>query len=494
MEDQKQAQNNQQINNSSQKIATLQQIPQNQSKGKINWRVISIVIFFLLLTGSLTTYFLLKKNDKKDIPKYQLTPKLVTPTGTKQEEPITVSNWETYSNKNYGFSFKYPREYQLSENLKNRKPSERMEFGLSLDQYTLDTQQPTITLMIQRGTFAMQAILQQIRSQSIEKNYGEIDYLNEDKYILIHDESKVINGITFTKLERFIPKNAPLRFHTEYYTKIEGNTIIIVAEYNDKFKDREAGDIDGIIKTLKFHQQSKTSELKPLDNVWNLYSNQDYGFSIKVPKEVADAPCEWSREKGDHSYRINWGKYGSISVPIKVLEDDNKIYITEEWVYQLTGETKENGKSFYSNCEKRETDLELLGYENRFPLEKGKWLLKPFTWEITTKRVKNDKEINFFIKDYFGEGCELGEKKESSHPGVLVLEINGYYNEKTNEINPNCMLNYMYVLRYIPKTKTVFAWSGGQEATFQVSDRDKGLFKEPIYDNEMVESFAVVEQ
>jgi len=202
------------------------------------------------------------------------------------------------------------------------------------------------------------------------------------------------------------------------------------------------------------------SELKSLDNLWNLYSNYKFGFSIKIPKETR--ALYGSCRSGD--------QVEEPMSPVKVFEEGNKIYIAREFDYEFTDYYKMGEKVFYQNCQKKKNDL-----------SQHNGVL----WELLVKEVKNEQELESFIKERFGSGCSLGEKRPQR--GALRVSIEGYFDEKTKEINPECMLNHLYVLMYIPQRNIAVAWSGGQDALFT------GRNPETMYDNEMIDSFAVVQ-
>jgi len=228
------------------------------------------------------------------------------------------------------------------------------------------------------------------------------------------------------------------------------------------------------VQTKPTSTLTQESELVSLNNIWNLYTNHKLGFSIKVPK-ISDggAPCVWKGEdEGDHSYRPALG-----SVPVKIFEDENEIYISREYRYNLTGETKEESglgfRSFFSGCEKEMIALDMLRSE------------KPQAWNIISGKVANDQELETFIDKHFHPSCRLGEKKPSSQTGVFDVIIQGTNPEMGVE-NNTCWLNYAYVLKYSPEKQRAYTWDLGQALNFCIDNW------KTCYDSEMKDSFNVL--
>jgi len=220
---------------------------------------------------------------------------------------------------------------------------------------------------------------------------------------------------------------------------------------------------EAIISTPTLAAQ-KEPTLVSLDNTWNLYTNYQLGFSLKVPKiSTGAAPCAWNDKNGDHSYRPASGP-----VPVKIFEEPNGIYVDHEYTYKLTGETKENNRSFFSGCDKETITLSSLKSERQ-------------TWHIISEKVTNNQELLAFVKKNFQPGCEIAGKKPSSQTGVFDVEVKDERPPETSE----CFLNYMYVLRYIPEKGVAFTWDMGQEVKFY-SDNNAS------YDGEMLKSFLVL--
>ncbi len=191
--------------------------------------------------------------------------------------------------------------------------------------------------------------------------------------------------------------------------------------------------------------------LSSIDNTWNKYTNPTLGFSLKVLKNMIEpyGQCNYVNTSGDHSYRPR-----PTSVPVKIFETTDNVYIASEFFYKLTGETKENGKSFFSGCDKvTNTAVIVADRQNYF---------SP-AWRIVIKNITNDAELTQFLKDRYGQGCSLGEKKPTSQSGVFNIVIKG---DGKDLSETQCPINFATAVKYYPAKQKVAAWDLGQACTF----------------------------
>lgn len=214
-------------------------------------------------------------------------------------------------------------------------------------------------------------------------------------------------------------------------------------------------------------EATKEPEIVSLDKTWNQYTNYKLCFSLKVPKRArGDDRCEWSTKDGDHSYRPTTPEL----VDTKIFEDQKDVFVTLSYQYRLTGETVENNRHYYSDCQKIYSSIET-AEKDPFP-----------HWYIKTRKINNDQELETFIKSNYGAGCQLGEKKPSKQAGVFDVEIKG---DGKDLDQTACPLNFMYVLKYAPLKNLVFNWNMGQSSAFvDLNNKD--------YDSEMLASFKIL--
>ena len=210
---------------------------------------------------------------------------------------------------------------------------------------------------------------------------------------------------------------------------------------------------------------------------WKTYVSSELGFSIKYPQMVYRA------------YKCDSKK--PFYVPLRVFEDKESgiIYITEEYYYKGKYDSELN--KYTGPCEKIMNSLELLQKEKE-EMQKGEFSLwwKPFLgWAISTGNIKNENELNKFIKDNYSSGC-FAESRNSwqQQAGVYEIKLNGFKDAKGNNTdlgNAVCPVNYVYKILYISEKDKVMSVKLGQECNFRTN-----LTKNyKCYDDKMINSF-----
>lgn len=220
-------------------------------------------------------------------------------------------------------------------------------------------------------------------------------------------------------------------------------------------------------------QTSTAPEVSPrfisLDANWNKYDDPIAGFSLKVPKLMIEpyASCKYVDTAGDHSYRPQEG-----SVPVKFFLDKGIVYLAAEYTYKLGGETKDaSGRTYYSKCDKTPNTVAILADRENYHSPQ---------WQIVIKTISSDAELEQFLKNRYGEGCKLGEKKPFVQEGVFDIQILG---DGLDLSETKCPINYMTKVLYYPAGKKVAAWDIGQACGFAYPDFDN------CKDTEMTDSF-----
>ena len=193
---------------------------------------------------------------------------------------------------------------------------------------------------------------------------------------------------------------------------------------------------EDIDQTLNLNVAIQTgSTIEPIDGTWELYTNYDLGFSLKVLKEVES--------------------YGEL----EIIEDGDIVYLVgdKEYSYDLILESLASTG----------TDFERV---------------QGIPWAILVKEVSNDSELDNFLKQKYGSGCSLGEKTVSGQTGVFDIQIQG---DGKNLGETECPLNFATIVKYTPSKGLVASWDIGQDVNFFVDG--EGV------DNEMIESFQFIE-
>jgi cell division protein FtsL len=257
----------------------------------------------------------------------------------------------------------------------------------------------------------------------------------------------------------YIWQNSKLQNLQQEINSLE-NQIKLIQQLEDQDNNLESS-----VENNNLNEISNTSSLDSIDSIWNLYTNNEYGFSIKVPKKVFHnygSMCDWQTD----SYRPKGG-----IVPVKIFEEDNKIYVSSEYFYALSGETIEDGKHYYSECNRITNSLSHL---------KNKEYFQQLSWEFIVSDANNDIDLENFIKERYGNGCKLGNKNPSAQEGVFDILIQG---DGKDLSETECPLNYATVLKYHPEKNLVISWDLGQAYTFFIDESYES------YDQEMVDSF-----
>lgn len=146
-----------------------------------------------------------------------------------------------------------------------------------------------------------------------------------------------------------------------------------------------------------------TSTPTPEAVKWTNYTNKTLGFSISMPEKV------YGFDGCDSS--------DNFLVPLKTFEDNvnNSVYIVPEYYYDnYYGSDIKNPKPGISNCETKTYTLQIIkdemqgkGLEDRYISSHG----NPFLGvAVRIKNIKNDAELNKFIKDNYSSGCSMESK------------------------------------------------------------------------------------
>lgn len=242
-----------------------------------------------------------------------------------------------------------------------------------------------------------------------------------------------------------------------------------------------------IIGFFWFRRLPKTTPLSDNDNKtkintkkppvdtsnWIDYSNNQLGFSIKIPLEVSSV------------YRCPEKQEGS--TPLRVFEDNQNgaVYISQEYYYDANWSQPE--QKYIGECSKITYSLESLKKE-----EKDKDLAgfssHPFLgWKIIINNPENESEVADFVKENFGQGCIINSK-DLQENGSYEIGLMG--SEKGGKDDPwweNCFLNFSYKIVYSPEKHKLMSVILGQECTFGTDPMISSSYQ--CYDETMIKSF-----
>jgi hypothetical protein len=196
---------------------------------------------------------------------------------------------------------------------------------------------------------------------------------------------------------------------------------------------------------------------------WNLYHNNDLGFSIKLPSEVA-TPCRCPDNR-------------MVNAPVKVFEDNENGagYISPEYYYDARWSSEE--QKFTEECTKIIYSLDML------EVEKDQ---KPFLgWRININNIENKEDILEVIKGNFGLTCEIKDEVKDEQ-GNYEISLYGSDWDSNNGLESSCMINYSYKIIYCPDKGKMMSVILGQECTFGTDPSTKPYY---CYDEGMINSF-----
>jgi hypothetical protein len=201
-------------------------------------------------------------------------------------------------------------------------------------------------------------------------------------------------------------------------------------------------------------------KITSIDNTWNLYTNYDNGFSIKVPKVAAE-----------YGGKCVDGKMDVETVPVKIFKDTLGAYITFEYFYEYPTD---------NNCQKITNSFSIIDQRaNLWKTNPQNHLFVPSNWHIVTAKVENDSELENFIKVNWGSGCKLGEKTLNSS-GVYDVKVQG---DGLDLSETKCPINFVLALKYSSELKKVATWGVGQSVVFSANNF------QTTYDQEIIGSF-----
>lgn len=179
-------------------------------------------------------------------------------------------------------------------------------------------------------------------------------------------------------------------------------------------------------------------ELVSFDNDWNLYTNYDEGYSLKIPKHTSINNCSNS---------------GFDLVPVTVLREGNVSFVTPEYSYD-----------FANGC----TKYDIVA----IPEERGN------TWKIVSRDVANEDELESFVQDMYGEICTVNQVTSDGD-----VEINN------SDFDGGCFINYMTVMKYNETAGKAYSFDLGQDINFYLATNDYPN----SFDGLMVDSFAFLD-
>ena len=207
-------------------------------------------------------------------------------------------------------------------------------------------------------------------------------------------------------------------------------------------------------------QESVSSEV-----IWSQHINDELGFSIDIPDKVyGQYSCEPKKV---------------IQVPVKVFEDNENgvVYISEEYYY----------------ISEYDSELHRHVGECKKIIEQPRGLKPRLGWAIIIKTAQNEDELDKFIKENYGSGCYVKDKKfreiDYEQSGVYDISIRGEGDSmETTLETTSCVGAWIerYKVLYSPEKNKVMSVILGQEPTFWNNPHTPPY---QAYDEKMISSF-----
>ncbi len=191
--------------------------------------------------------------------------KSIEPTEESQVNPVPdpFQNWQTYQNQTYGFSFKYPTNFNKSESphvYHTLFEEAQLNLIFTQDVYTQMAQTPTIKVTMITTEKSVDEVVAdlEIHYQEMVESLADSEGPYQGAEPTIDSISqKNTSDFTFTEIERFAGPGAPNAQLLEYYVKFDDKLLIFTANYGTYNPDVdqkglvEKETVSKIIKTLK---------------------------------------------------------------------------------------------------------------------------------------------------------------------------------------------------------------------------------------------------
>lgn len=196
-----------------------------------------------------------------------------------------------------------------------------------------------------------------------------------------------------------------------------------------------------------------------------IYVSEKFGFSIGIPNKTLgwNGGCA---DKGQYGARA--ATLYEYPVPVVVQEMDDGIVITPEYGFGLDADGR---------CKKV--------MPTQYPSEaktSEEWYVQD-GWRILAKSVPTDADLDAWIKELYGSGCQLGELTPAFQPGVMNVGIKG---DGKDLGDTDCPINYKIIFKYSETKKMAYTWAMGQDYRF-VND----MYDPVAFDHQMLATFRI---
>jgi len=198
------------------------------------------------------------------------------------------------------------------------------------------------------------------------------------------------------------------------------------------------------------------------DKLWSSYTSTQ-GVSFKYPKQILGIGC-----KADDVFYV----------PTVVFEDKGNggIYIAPKYYNEYPVDS--NGNQDTTKCQKIMSSLDTVsgkvGVKNDYNYQGHIF----GGWSVAIRDVKSQDELKKFVKDMYGEACEINTDRNGLTDEEFTI--------KGTDMEGGCPMNFNYKILYNAQKGKAVSVDLGQEATFLPSA--PGSQDDSVYDNYMIGS------
>ena len=203
-----------------------------------------------------------------------------------QEPADPYADWQTYTNEEYGFEFKYPQTYSFQEDWVQSTATETEgELPYASVAFSSSNDQGQPFLVNFTPIFLSDITLAEYVDSSRERGPGDV----------------VASDQVFNKYPNTAELNA---FISEWYGGVyvfieSGNNLI---DFTTSVSNKNL--LDQILATFKFIDQADTS-------TWQTYRNEEFGFEFRYP-------ANWSNENREEMLKVGPNTLDSYNFPMSI--------------------------------------------------------------------------------------------------------------------------------------------------------------------------------
>ncbi len=311
-----------------------QESPLNKTHSPLKSKIfVSTLVIVVLLAIGIALYILATKNNKLLSQKINQQKTSLSPTQPSKSTIsksliitlgplVSTSNWKTFIDPNYGYSYQYPSDWQTQGF--PQKGNNTLPFGVGCSKTLINGQY--VTTSCENNTYESRFTIPNTLSPNDSAFYVTIDLYNNDKNILleqwvnthhvtyadtqenhkyttimINNHKGLRDQITDTTDPRFDES-----FYINYVTKDNKNIIFAISiggngegstkhySPDDPFVKKEIPIFEALVDSLNFASHDQMSG-------WRTYTNTNYGFTFQYPSSwiMNDSGSRIDIQKGD---------------------------------------------------------------------------------------------------------------------------------------------------------------------------------------------------